>query len=125
MIMLDASVLIDFPSEWPKNEVFGCSTVALAELQFGLQLTIGTPDHAVRQARLTLLESLFEWVPFDEKAAVGYGTLAAAVSARRPGHARSKDVMLAGHAYSLGAALMTRNPKDFELIEGLVEIIAA
>ena len=125
MIMLDTSVLIDFPTEWPENEVFGCSTVALAELQFGLQLTIGTPDHAARQARLTLLESLFEWVPFDEKAAVGYGTLAAAVNARRPGHARSKDVMLAGHAYSLGAALMTRNPKDFEPVEGLVEIIAA
>lgn len=126
MIMLDASVLIDFPAEhqWPDNEIFACSTITAAELQFGLQLTVGTPKHAARQARLTLLESQFEWIPFDEKAAVGYGTLAAVVHQSRTSHARSKDIMIAGHAYSMGAALMTRNPKDFELVEKMIAIIA-
>jgi len=31
--------------------------------------------------------------------------------------------MLAGHAYALGAALLTFNPKDFELVSGEVEIL--
>ena len=124
MIMLDTSVLIDFPTEWPEDELFACSAITLAELQFGLQLTIGTPKHAERQARLTLLDSQFEWTPFDEKAALGYGTLAVVVNQNRPNHARSKDIMIAGHAYAMGAALMTRNPKDFELVDKMIEIIA-
>ena len=123
MIMLDTSVLIDFPAEWPEDELFVCSAITLAELQFGLQLTIGTPKHAARQARLTLLDSQFEWTPFDEKAALGYGTLAVVVQQARPNHARSKDIMIAGHAYAMGAALMTRNPKDFELVNKMIEII--
>jgi predicted nucleic acid-binding protein len=123
MILLDTSVLIDFPARWPDDELFACSAITLAELQFGLQLTVGTPKHAARQARLTLLESLFEWTPFDEKAAVGYGTLAVVVSLNRPNHARSKDVVIAGHAYSMGAAPMTRNPKGFELVDHMITII--
>ena len=123
MIMLDTSVLIDFPDEWPDDELFACSSITLAELQFGLQLTIGTPKHAERQARLTLLDSQFEWTPFDEKAALGYGTLAVVVNQNRPNHARSKDLMIAGHAYSIGASLMTRNPRDFELVDKMINII--
>lgn len=124
MILLDTSVLIDFPAVWPNDEVFACSAISLAELQFGLQLTVGSTKHAVRQARVTLLESLFEWTPFDEKAAVGYGTLAAVVNQLRANHARSKDIMLAGHAYSLGAAIMTRNPKDFELESTMATVLS-
>lgn len=123
MIMLDTSVLIDFPDEWPHDELFAGSTITLAELQFGLQLTIGTPQHAERQARLSLLDTQFDWTPFDEKAALGYGTLAVVVQQTRPNHARSKDILIAGHAYSMGAALLTRNPKDFALIDKMVEII--
>jgi len=125
VIMLDTSVLIDFPAAWPDDELFACSAVSLAQLQFGLQNTIGSPKHSERQARQTLLESLFEWTPFDEKAAVGYGTLAVLVNQNRPNHARSEDIMIAGHAYSMGAAVMTRNPKDFELVETMITIIPA
>lgn len=124
MILLDTSVLIEFPAVWPDDEIFACSAISLAELQFGLQLTVGSTKHAARQARLTLLESLFEWTPFDEKAAVGYGTLAAVVNQTRTNHARSKDIMLAGHAYSLGAAIMTRNPKDFGLVSTMVTVLS-
>jgi predicted nucleic acid-binding protein len=31
--------------------------------------------------------------------------------------------MLAGHAYALGASLVTLNPSDFELIQHMVPII--
>lgn len=124
MILLDTSVLIDFPAQWPQDELFASSTITLAELQFGLQMTIGTSKHALRQQRLSLLNSRFEWIPFDEEAARGYGTLAAVVQRTRPNHARSKDIMIAGHAYSMGAALLTRNPKDFALVDELIEILA-
>lgn len=123
MIMLDTSALVQFPDLWPEGELFACSAITLAELEFGLQLSIGTPKHAARRARLNLLDDQFEWTPFDERAAEGYGTLAVVVSRARPGHARSKDIMIAGHAYAMGAALMTRNPKDFDLLRDMVEII--
>lgn len=124
MIMLDTSVLIDLPAEWPDDERFACSIITFAELQSGIQRDIGLPSYAQRQARLTLLDAIYDWAPFDGNAARGYGTLAAIVSQTRPNHARSKDILIAGHADSMGASLMTRNPKDFELIASMVEIIA-
>lgn len=39
------------------------------------------------------------------------------------GHARSKDIMIVGHAYSAGASLITRNLGDLDLIASMVEII--
>lgn len=62
-------------------------------------------------------------MPFDAAAADSYATLAAHVAAKRPAHARSTDIMLAGHAYALGAAFLTFNPKDFEHVSDRVEII--
>jgi predicted nucleic acid-binding protein len=38
-------------------------------------------------------------------------------------HARSKDIMIAAQAHSLGIPLMTRNAKDFELVSDVVEIL--
>ena len=92
-------------------------------MRFGLQKAAGTHQHAERQARLNSLDALFEGLPFDEKAAVGYGTLATVVGQSRPNHVRSRDIMMAGHAYSLGASLMTRNPSDFELVDGMITVI--
>ncbi|CAN5235612.1 hypothetical protein BH09ACT1_BH09ACT1_26390 [soil metagenome] len=74
---------------------------------------------------MTALRNLFEWIPFDEEAANGYGMLATVVSPTRPNRARSKDILMAGHAFSMGAKLMTRNPKDFELVAGVMEIVSA
>jgi hypothetical protein len=79
-------VLIEFPAVCPDDEIFACSAISLAELQF---------------------------------------SLGAIVSQKRPNHARSKDIMLAGHAYSLCAAMMTRNPKDFELVSTMVTVLSA
>ncbi|MEW1921860.1 hypothetical protein, partial [Pseudarthrobacter oxydans] len=49
--------------------------------------------------------------------------LAAKVRSLRPQHARSKDIMIAAQAHSLGIPLMTRNAKDFELVSDVVEIL--
>jgi len=65
----------------------------------------------------------FEWLPFDRPAASAYAELAALVWQSRPAHARSKDIMLAGHAHSLGASLATFNPTDFASVSHLVPLV--
>lgn len=99
--------------------------ICLAELHFGVEAAPDAISRADRTRRLSRLRGAFDWVPFDEYAAEAYGVLAATVSRTRPGHARSKDIMIAAQAYSLGVPLMTRNVKDFELISHMVQIIGA
>jgi predicted nucleic acid-binding protein len=100
------------------------STLVRAELAFGIAVAKTAQERAIRQQRLAWIESLgWEWQPFDVAASDGFATLAAQVHKVRPGHSRSKDIMLAGHAYSLGASLATLNSKDFEAVQDLVEII--
>ncbi|MHB1235654.1 MAG: PIN domain-containing protein [Microbacteriaceae bacterium] len=124
MILLDTSVLIEIPTNpLPEDQVVG-SAIVLAELSFGLHAATNPKEKTHRLHRLYQLRELgYEWLPFDEHAAYSYGTLAAEVTKQRPAHSRSKDIMLAAHAHSLGAALATRNAKDFTLIAHLVEII--
>ncbi|TFB71904.1 type II toxin-antitoxin system VapC family toxin [Cryobacterium glaciale] len=122
VILLDTSVLIGM--SFPSGESLGASVISLAELQFGVYGARTAEIRAQRVRRLSELRELgFEWIPLDEDAARCYGELAAEVSKRRPGHSRSKDIMIAGHAYSLGVALATHNVKDFELIAHLVQIV--
>ncbi|MCU1480551.1 MAG: hypothetical protein JWQ19_1337 [Subtercola sp.] len=90
--------------------------ICLAELHFGVEAAPDAISRADRTRRLSRLRGAFDWVPFDEYAAEAYGVFAATVSRTRPGHARSKDIMIAAQAYSLGVPLMTRNVKNFELI---------
>lgn len=55
-------------------------------------------------------------LPFDEKAATAYGEIVAAI-----GYSRGKvaDRMIAAHARSIGATLVTMNGRDFRDIPGL------
>ena len=126
MILLDTSVIIAPAIQFPDLGVYGVSMVTLAELEFGVHMADSAVARAHRQARITALrESGMSWHPFDEPAAISYGLLAAEVAKTRPSHARSKDILIAGHAHSLGASVMTLNPKDFELVSHLVPIMAA
>ena len=122
MILLDTNVLIAPPSSWP-DDSFGSSIISLAELHFGIQATTDRRVRTERTRRVARYRTLLDWVPFDEYSAEAYGVLAAEVSRRRPGHTRSKDIMIASQAYSLGIPLMTRNVKDFELVAHMVEIL--
>jgi len=124
VILIDTNVLIAPPAKWP-DDSFGSSIISLAELHFGIQAAPNRRVQAERTRRVARYRTLLDWVPFDEYAAEAYGLLAAEVSRHRPGHARSKDIMIASQAYSLGIPLMTRNVKDFELVSHLVEIVEA
>lgn len=125
MILLDTSALVDLSNIQLPDEPIALSAIVLAELRFGMEAATTAEHRHERTARLAWIEATLgtEWLPFDMAAARGYAALAARVAQTRPAHARSKDIMLAGHAHSLGAQLLTFNAKDFELVSDQVEIV--
>ncbi|WEK61452.1 MAG: PIN domain-containing protein [Candidatus Microbacterium colombiense] len=125
MILLDTSALVDLSLIELPDEPIVLSSISYAELEFGVEAAATDEHRRERTTRLAWIEANLgaEWLPFDVAAAQSYAKLAARVAERRPAHARSKDIMLAGHAHSLGARLMTFNAKDFELVADQVEIV--
>ena len=122
MILIDTSVLIDPPVEWPAS-LLGSSILCLAELEYGVHRAPDAAERSRRVRRLRLYRSRVEWIPFEAPDAASYGVLAARVAAHRPSYARSKDIMIAAQALTLGVPLLTRNVKDFHLVSDLVEIL--
>ena len=125
MILLDTNVLIRLDDIRLPHDDVALSAIGYAELQLGVEHATDPVLRRRRRTELMRICSLLEadWLPFDQTAADGYARLASRVMRTRPAHARSKDIMLAGHAYALGAAFLTFNPKDFELVSDKVEII--
>lgn len=90
------------------------SALSLAELQRGFHQDV--PAAALRRARLEKLLDNLPVVAFDKSAAEAYGAILAIC-----GWARSRDFdrLIAAHALSLGAVLVTNNEADFRDIPGL------
>jgi predicted nucleic acid-binding protein len=100
------------------------ATVTLAELAVGPLVATDEDERARRQAHLQQAEADFEPLPFDAAAARAFGRVAAGL--RRNGRktaARTYDAMIAATALANRLPLYTRNPDDFDGIEGL-EVIA-
>lgn len=100
------------------------SAVSLAELHFGVLVTLDPTVRAERLGRLVLLQRRFDALPVDDAVAASYGRLAAAVAAvgRQP-RARVMDLLIAATAHAHSARLYTRNPGDLVGIEGLIEVV--
>lgn len=91
------------------------SAVTLAELSAGLQRNAATRAHNAR-----VLDRLVEWVvvmPFDAGAAHAFGGLHGTTRARQRD---AYDRLIAAHAVSVGATLVTNNEADFKGYPGLV-----
>ena len=90
------------------------SAITLAELEFGVACSGDSQAH--NQA---LLDSLLEDIPaapFEGQAARIYGPLRAAQKERQKD---ALDKLIAAHALSLGATLVTNNESDFKGFTGL------
>jgi len=121
-VILDTSVLIARHPLPPEFEA-GISTVSLAELHFGLLKTQDPGERARRAAHLARIESGFFSHPLDARVARALGQLQAAI-AERGGNprARTADLVIAATAMTHEAVLLTRNYKDFKLVDDLVDV---
>ena len=91
------------------------SVVTFAELRAGLEMQTANRVHD--EHVLSLLTRGIPVLPFDEAAAASYGVLRAAVRAR---NRDALDRLIAAHAVSVGAILVTNNEADFTDYPGLV-----
>jgi predicted nucleic acid-binding protein len=125
--LLDTSVVIDLdridPTQLPVESLI--SAITLAELTVGPHAASDPDERARRQDVLQRAESVFDPLPFDISAARAYGLVYAAVvsAGRKARGARSVDLLIAATAAGAGFPLYTRNGKDFEVLEDLVEVV--
>ena len=91
------------------------SSVTYAELIHGVEKSKAVDKN---RTALTLLLTDIEILPFDISAAEGYGEIRAELE-RKGTPIGPLDMMIAGHARSLGYTVVTNNIKEFERIDGL------
>lgn len=124
MILLDTNICIYIINAKPPEvlarfhlyqvgDVGLCSVVA-AELAFGVAKSGSTRN---RQA-LDMFLAPLQILPFDTAAVWAYGDLRADLE-RRGTPIGSLDTMIAAHALSLHAALVTNNTREFAKVPGL------
>lgn len=123
--LLDTSVVIDLdrvdPDRLPEESAI--AAVTLAELAAGPHATRDEDERARRQDRLQWAATTWDPLPFDTDAARLYGRVFAAVrAAGRAARPRVADLLIASTAASNDLPLFTRNPRDFEGLERIVDV---
>lgn len=91
------------------------STITLAELRFGIA---ASQRRHLNLAKLELFLASFEIAPFDAPAAMAYGSLRAYLQAQGT-PIGPLDMLIAAHALSLGAILVSNNIREFGRVPGL------
>lgn len=125
--LLDTSVLIDLEHldtrQLPAEVTV--SAITMAELAAGPHATDDADERSRRQDRLQRAEATFDPLPFDSDAARAYGRVFAAVTGtgRKARGARAVDLLIAATALAAGLPVYTRNGRDFEALDGLVEVV--
>jgi hypothetical protein len=101
------------------------SMLTVAELSAGPHAVADELSKARRQDRLQRFEADVEALSFDLRCARAYGRVYAAVAAtgRKARGARPVDLLIAATALANHLPLYTRNPKDLQGLEDLIEII--
>ncbi len=120
--LLDTNICIYLMKEQPESVIrrfsackpgeIGVSSITWAELCCGLDVHNSQTEMATLLSRLSAKD-------FDMDAAAIFGKLSQQFSARKS----SFDRMIAAHALSLGATLVTNNAVDFDLYVGAGLII--
>lgn len=93
----------------------GISSITVAELEFGVQKSQFSAKN--KQALSQFLLPL-EIVDFDDVAAVAYGNIRAFLE-QQGTPIGSLDTLIAAHALSLAATLITNNTKEFSRVPNL------
>ncbi len=125
---MDTSVVIDLErleaAQLPLE--LAVSAITMAELAAGPHATVDIDERARRQDRLQRAEAAFDPLPFDGEAARAYGRVYAAqlAAGRKARGTRAADLMIAATACALDLPIYTRNPADFQHLQGLVQVVA-
>lgn len=124
MILLDTNICIYIINARPPEVLarfhryrlgeVGLSGVVAAELAYG----VAKSSSARNRQALEMFLAPLEIVPFDDKAVWVYGDLRADLE-RRGQSIGSLDTMIAAHALSLDAVLVTNNTREFSRVAGL------
>lgn len=101
------------------------SAVTMAELHQGVAMAREARTRAARMEKLAAAASDFDPLPFDREAAGRYGTLVTlTLELGRNPKPRRMDLMIAAIASSNGMPLYTRDPADFQGLEGPLTVVA-
>lgn len=125
--ILDTSVVVDIDeideAALPEEPLI--TAITMAELAAGPPAADNSRERARRQDRLQRAEAAFAPLPFDDGAARAYGRIYAEVAAagRKPRGPRVLDLMIASIALNARLPLYTRNPRDVEMLLGMIEIV--
>ena len=124
MILLDTNICIHIINAKPPAVLarfqqyqlgdIGLSSVVAAELAFGVAKSGSVRNRQALEMFLAPLTIL----PFDEDAIWAYGTLRAELE-RRGTPIGSLDTLIAAHALSQQATLVTNNTREFSRVPGL------
>jgi hypothetical protein len=101
------------------------SAITMAELAAGPHATDDADERARRQDRLQRAEATFDSLPFDADAARAYGRIYATevANGRKARGPRALDLLITATACAAGLPLYTRNPQDFQNLDGLVDVV--
>ena len=91
------------------------SSITLAELRFGISKSKQSERN---RAALDQFLIPLEVLPFDEAAAEAYGNIRATLEINGT-PIGTLDTLIAGHALSVKAAVVTNNVREFSRVEGL------
>lgn len=124
MILLDTNICIYIINAKPPEVLarfhqfhlgeIGLSSVVAAELAFG----VAKSGSARNRSALEMFLAPLEIMPFDENAIWAYGELRAGLE-QQGQSIGSLDTMIAAHALSLNAVLVTNNTREFSRVKGL------
>lgn len=125
--LVDTSVLIDLPA-LPAGALPGelaVSAITMAELAAGPHAASDPNERARRQDRLQRAEATFDPLPVDAAVSRAYGRVYAAVAraGRRARGRRALDLLIAATALAAGLPLYTCDARDFEGLDGLLEVV--
>lgn len=93
----------------------GVSSITVSELAFGAAQSSRPAENAGALSEFLLA---LEIAPYDERAAMAYGTIRADLE-RRGRPIGSLDALIAAHAASADVVLVTHNTREFRRVAGL------
>jgi len=125
MYLLDTNLCIDVlryhPPEIKKKleavKQVGISVIVYSELRYGIAMS-HAKTQATRQTQLEQFLALTEIFDWDEKAAEHYATIRAYLQ-KKGTVIGNMDLLIAAHARSLNATLVTNNKREFARVPDL------